>query len=173
MHSVARGCVAAVGLSALALTTASCGTALINNEFSATVVDPSRRLPAGPVEISIFDSSMGQSDEWARKSMGTTSPGNPYTTSFKTTTTKFIGDNGPSQQVTAGVAIPAYQAKGFFQFQLTPADGQTVTLQAPFIGYYDYNAATDGPVKPLPMTITAKSGDLSWQLSVVIAVPPK
>ena len=34
-----------------------------------------------------------------------------------------------------------------------------------FIGYYDYSAATDGAVKPLPVTVTAKSGNLSWQLT--------
>lgn len=173
MHVVARGCIAAVGLSALALTTASCGTALITNEFSATVVDPGKRLPAGPTQISIFDSSMGQSDEWARKSMGSTSPGYPYTTSFTTTGTKFVGDNSPSAQVTAGLSIPQFQAKGYFSIQLTPVDGQAVILQAPFIGYYDYSAATDGAVKPLPVTVTAKSGNLSWQLTVVAAIPAK
>ena len=101
------------------------------------------------------------------------SPRQPYTTSFKSTATKFVGDGSPSQQVRAGVSIPQYQSKGYFALQLSPVDGQSITLQAPFIGYYDYSAASDGAVKPLPMTVTAKSADQAWQLTVVITIPAK
>ena len=173
MHVLRRGLVTAACLLAITLGTTSCGTVLITNEFSASIADPGRRLPGGPTEISIFDSAMGQCADWAQTSMGSTSLGQPYTTSFKSTATKFVGDGSPSQQVRAGVSIPQYQSKGYFALQLSPVDGQSITLQAPFIGYYDYSAASDGAVKPLPMTVTAKSADQAWQLTVVITIPAK
>ena len=169
MRTLLRAPLAAALLSVGLL--AGCGTALVENAFSVRVEDPSGRLPDGPVEVSIFDSVMGQSDEWARTTMGTATATEPYRTSFTSTTAKMVGDHGPSERVTAGIAVPGYAPKGYFSLVLAPVDGQTVTVEAPFVGYYDYDAALDGPVPPLPLKVTSTAGDLSWRLDIVAEVP--
>ncbi len=171
MPHLARTLAAATFATGVALGVTSCGTALITNQFIVSVDDPSGRLPS-TVKVSVFDSAMGASAEWASKTMGTATATQPYTTSFKSTTTKFIGDNGPSEQVSAGLAIPQYQPKGYFGIQLKPIDGQTVTVSAPFVGYYDYNATTDGKVPSMTLKITSTAGDLKWELKITASIPP-
>ena len=73
---------------------------------------------------------------------------------------KFVGDNSPSAQVTAGLAIPQFQAKGYFQHSADARRWQAVILQAPFIGYYDWRRNRRCG-DPLPVTVTAKSGSAS------------
>lgn len=170
MLKAMRAATVAATLSTVVLTS-GCGNVLVDNQFSAMISDPAHRLPA-QIEISIFDSSMGQSAEWAEQSMGTAGPGQPYITSFETSATKFAGDSAPQRQVAAGIYIPQFQAKGYFQLQFAPADGQTEQLTAPFTGYYDYSAGVDGPVKPLALTVTSNAIDLGWRLSVVAEIPP-
>ena len=166
-----RGALAATLAICIAAAVSSCGTVLVTSEFVVSVDDPAGRLPS-TVNVSVFDSTMGQSAEWASESMGTASAVQPYTTSFKSTATKFIGDNGPPQDVRAGLAIPQLQPKGYFAIQLKPVDGQTATVTAPFIGYYDYNVTTDGKVEPLVLKVTSTAGNLTWQFKIAASIPP-
>ena len=148
-----------------------CGNVLVENRFSVTIEDPGGRLAPGPVEVSVFDSMMGSSDEWARRSMGTATATVPYTTSFQSTATKFIGDNGPSQTIAAGLALPGFKPKGYFALNLRPIDGQTTTVAAPFVGYYDYEPARDGPVAPLVLTFTSTARESQWQIRIQVRIP--
>lgn len=169
-QKVITGVASAVCTTTLTIAMTGCGTALITNNFSMTVVDSSGEAPES-IQVSIFDSTMGASAEWAGKSQGTTTPTKPYTTSFKSTATKVVGDNGPSEQVAAGIAFPLLVPKGYFALTIKPIDGQTTTVQAPFVGYYDYNAATDGTPGTLPVEVTSQAGDLSWTLTIKAKVP--
>ena len=173
MRHVARAVFAAAIITGVTLTTTSCGTALATNAFSVTINDPGDRLGSGAIQVSVFDSQMGQSAEWAAKSMGTTSAGRPYTTSFKTATTKTVGDSSPAQQVDAGLAIPQYQPKGFFNIHVTPVDGKTLEVDAPFVGYYNYDPVKDGRVQTMRLKITCEAAELTWSLTIVALVPPK
>lgn len=147
----------------------ACGTAVVENNFEVVIEDPGHVLPAGPVEVSVFDSYQGQSDEWARKTMGTATATVPYTTSFESATTKVVGDRGPATNVTAGIAIPAYQPKGYFALDLMPVDGETTTVRAPFVGYYDAPASLKVP--PLSLRVTSQEGELQWQIKIAVQIP--
>lgn len=171
--SCARAILTGATVAVLALLVTGCGTVLVDTTFVVAIEDPSEVLPPGPVEVSVFDSTMGTSDEWASKTMGATSPGQPYVTSFKSTATKMIGDTHPSTTVTTGLAIPGYQPKAYFSINLTPVNGQTTTSEAPFIGYYDYSASRAGAVPPLPIRVTGEAGELSWRIHLDVRIPGK
>ncbi|MGB3676684.1 MAG: hypothetical protein WA988_19815 [Candidatus Nanopelagicales bacterium] len=161
---------AAVSATVIAVVLSSCGTALTTNNFSVTVIDVTTGEPA-TTQVSVFDSQMGSSAEWAAKSVGTATATVPYTTSFQTTATKVIGDSGPGTQVRAGIAFPLTIPKGYFALTLTPVDGQTTTVNAPFVGYYDYDPEVDGSVAPISLEIASRSADHTWTLSVRAAIP--
>ena len=154
-----------------ALLLSSCGTALVENRFSVSIDDPHDQFGGAPVAVSIFDTTMGNSAEWAEKTMGVATPDAPYTTSFSSTTAKVLGDTSPSERVNAGLALPELQDKGYFGIGLQPVDGQTQEIQAPFVGYYDYNPSKDGPVDPLTVTVTSRAGDLSWDFQIQVQIP--
>lgn len=158
-------------MTAAAILLTGCGTTVVENEFAVTVDDPSARLGTGPVEISVFDSLMGSSDEWSRKTMGTATGTVPYTTTIASTTTKMIGDGSPVKTITAGLAIPALQPKGYFALDLTPIEGETTTISAPFVGYYDYDPSS-GAVAPLPLQITSTANGNSWLIKIRVSIPP-
>lgn len=164
------GVAAAIGATVMAVALTGCGTSLITNNFSLSVVEPSGRAPES-VQVSIFDSAMGQSAEWAAKSIGTATPNSPYTTSFTSTATKFAGDNSPSKRIVAGIALPQIVPQGYFALTITPVDGATTTINAPFIGYYDNNATKDGTPEPLPLEVTSNASDQTWTLTIKATVP--
>lgn len=149
----------------LCLALTSCGNVLTSNNFSFTAVSPSGQA-VPKIRVSIFDSAMGSSAEWADQSMGTATSSAPYQTSFETSSTKMIGDGSSGATVRAGIALPDVAPKGYFALSLLPVDGQTATLDAPFIGYYGYNVTTDGPVAPLKLTVVSTEGSRPWQLAI-------
>ena len=79
---------------------------------------------APPTRVSVFDPLMGDTSDWAGKSMGTTAPGTPYVGSFQTTDTKMVFDSSPPNEVEAGLYLPSYNAKGYFRFRFSPIAGQ-------------------------------------------------
>ena len=66
-------------LASLALS--SCGTGVFTHRFAIEIDDPGGRLGPPPYLLSVFDPQMGRSEEWARKTMGTTTPGTAFSTS--------------------------------------------------------------------------------------------
>lgn len=154
----------------LALTMTGCGTAVVENRFAVTLDDPSGVLGADPVAVSVFDPGMGASDEWARRSIGVVAPGQPYTTSFNTTTTRVLGDSSPPERVELGLALPDWRPSGHFGAAFTPVDGQTQTVTAPFVGYFGYDPTEDGEVEPVDLSITSRAGDLTWEMAVQVRI---
>ena len=59
------------GLAVAVLALAGCGTVVYENEFTVTVSESSA---TAPVPVAIFDNRMGDTADWARQHMGTTSP---------------------------------------------------------------------------------------------------
>lgn len=104
--------------------------------------------------------------------MGTATPSTPYQNSFATSSTKIIGDGSSGGSVRAGIALPEFAPKGHYALSLKPVDGQTTTVDAPFVGYYGYDAATDGPVAPLKLTVVSTEGSRSWELGIKAKLPP-
>ncbi len=172
---IRRKLTGALGALAAVLTLAGCGTATFDNEFAVTVADPSGRLGTDQVQVSVFDNTMGDTQDWAEKDLGIAAPGAPYRASVFATATKMIGDSSPPTDVRAGLYLPQFDDTGYYAIQLQPVAGETVTVAAPYVTY-DYSWETSGkkrPTKdPLPLTITAGQGDKGWQLAVEVQIPP-
>lgn len=160
-----------VGAAMAMLTLAACGTVVYGNEFTVSVTDASS--PA-PVRVAIFDNRMGDTADWARDHMGTTSPGQPYVTTVSANTTRMIGDNSLPQTVDVGLYLPEEDKTGYYALNLTPVADTTVEVKAPFVTYddswqYDGSPRPTGP--PLPVTVSYREGDNGWLIDVRIPEP--
>lgn len=167
-----RGGLIAVGFAGAALVATvltGCGTALVTNDFSVSFAGHT-----GPVQVSVFDSSMGTSAEWAAQTMGVALTTQPYQTSFKTTATRFVGDNSASESVAAGLYVPQISKAGFWALSIRPVDGQTSTVSAPFVPYWSSSASpgkTGSAPSALTVVVTAQQSDLTWDLTLLVHFP--
>jgi hypothetical protein len=152
----------------LALT--GCGTKVFTHTVTIAVHDARTTLGSGPHEVSLFDAGMGQSEEWARRTIGTAAAGRPFTTTITSTAAVMAGDTGPRPRFDAGLYVPAIEPRGYFAIQLAPADGQTQETAAPFVPFYGFPA--DAP-KPAPLVVraAATAGDDGWRLDLVLQAP--
>jgi hypothetical protein len=148
---------------------ASCGTGVFVHRFEIAVSDPSGRLGPPPYEMSLFDFRMGQSEEWARKTMGVSAPGAPFVGEYKSVETKMIFDSSPAKQVSVALWFPAYEKAGYFGFVLEPVDGaeqQTTLTFVPWNAPYPEGAK----VVPIPARVRSEARDGAWVLRIVLEV---
>jgi hypothetical protein len=150
---------------------AACGTAVFDHVVEVQVSDPSGRLGAGPIEVSVFDKQMGQSAEWARRTMGVARPGAPYVGRVSSTAAKMIYDHSPPAQLEVGLALPAYESRGYFLLSLPPSTDQEHKASAPFIPYGAYFADPGSPAPPLPLRVRTTAARKGWRLHVTVDVP--
>ena len=147
-----------------------CGTGVFIHRFEITIADPGGRLGAPPHELSIFDPQMGRSEEWARKTAGTTAPAAPFITTYNTVESRMLFDSGPSPRVAAALWLPAYEKAGFFQLVVEPKAGAETTVTLPFAPWADFYP--DGAkVVPLTARVRSEPGDRAWILRVTLEVP--
>ena len=158
-------------LSSVSLSSA-CGTATFDHVVKVSIVDPSRRLGNPPIEVGIFDKSTGQSEEWARRTMGVASPATPYTGTVCATDTKTFFDSSLPERVEMGLAVPAYESTGYFIVSLQPVPGEDQRVTASFARYGSYFARADSKVVPLPLRVRSGKGKEGWQIDMTIEVPP-
>jgi hypothetical protein len=74
-----------VVVAVLGLSVQGCGTVVYQHTVEVLVSDPSRRLGAPPIDVSVFDRQMGSTGDWAKKWMGPTSDQAPYKTQYTST----------------------------------------------------------------------------------------
>ncbi len=158
--------VTAVLLGGAALLLAGCGTKTVANEILVSVDRSSGLVPPGAIQVGVFDTLMGGSSEYAAKSAGTTTETEPYRGIVSTTVTRMIGDGRPPERLDLGVWIPAIAPKGYFGVSVTADAPATEIVRAPFIADYDDDAATDGPVEPLEMTVTREAVGDTWRVTI-------
>jgi hypothetical protein len=158
-------------LSAVCLVSA-CGTATFDHVVKVSVVDPSRRLGNPRIEVSIFDKTSGQSEEWARRTMGVAGPATPYTGTVWATDTKTIFDSSLPKRVEMGLAVPAYESTGYFIVSLQPVPGEDQRVTASFAPYGAYFAQDGSNVVPLPLRVRSEKGEKGWHIDMTIDVPP-
>lgn len=142
--------------------TTGCGTVVQAENYSATIAGATQ-----PQQISIFDSSMGQSAEWAAKTLGTATSTAAYTATIHSTATKIVGDNSPPDQVEAGIALPQRTHNGYYALSVSPHDGQTTIVTAPFVAYYlqpDHST----PAGPLSVRVIAHQNGPNWKLDLEV-----
>ncbi len=136
-----------------------CGTATFSNAFAVTVEQAQ--------EVSVFDSMMGQSAEWAEATMGTAAPGAPYTTRINVTDTKLILDNSPPTSVRVGLYLPDLTSTGFFAIDLPAVTAGSTRVEAPFVAWYSPDPVEQLP--PLPLELEIAAGDEGWIINIAVA----
>jgi hypothetical protein len=148
---------------------AGCGTGVYHHKIEVSLNDPTKRLGDGPIEVSIFDSLMGYSDEWARRTIGTTSAGSPYVGTWSDTDTKMVYDRTPPQSIQAGLALPALQKDGFFVLLLKPGSEQEKAMP-----YKSYGVSTreEDQIQPLTAKFTSTPSSKGWTIRMVVDIPP-
>ena len=153
----------------LPLMLTGCGTKVFTHEVTIAFDDPSGRLGDGPVEVSLFDRQMGESEEWARKTIGTASPAAPFRTTASRTATVMVGESGPRPRVEGGLYVPALERRGYFALALDAVEGRAQEVNAPFVPFYDFPA--DAP-KPAPLAIraTSEAGAEGWRIALRVQV---
>jgi hypothetical protein len=150
---------------------AQCGTAVYDHKIEVSINDPSRRLGSAPIEVSIFDIHRGYSEEWARRTLGTTAPGAPYAGEVGGTATKMIYDRTPPTDLAAGLALPAFENRGYFVLRIGPVDG---TEQSTMLDYTSYGVATadERAIPPLPARVRSTTARKGWTIRLTVDVPP-
>ena len=99
----------------LTLAMAGCGTGVYHNKIEVTINDPSKRLGPEPIEVSVFHKNEGDSEEWARKTMGSTGAGKTYSAEVSATDVKSVCyDRTPPTSIGAGLFLPAFEKNGYF-----------------------------------------------------------
>ncbi|MCC7034507.1 MAG: hypothetical protein IT179_16930 [Acidobacteria bacterium] len=154
------------------LIVSACGTGVFVHTLEIAVSDPTGRLGPPPVEIGIFDHTMGRSEEWARRTAGTAAPGAPYRGEHRAVETKTVLDSSPSRRVAVGVWLPAYHSAGFFQLVIEPGTNAVQRVTLPFVPWAD-SYPEGRTVIPLAATVRSEAVDGAWALRMTIEVPPK
>ncbi|MEZ5185441.1 MAG: hypothetical protein R2720_06825 [Candidatus Nanopelagicales bacterium] len=134
-----------------------CGTATFTNSFSVVV--------ASPQQVSVFDSTMGESAEWAERTMGRAGPAQPYTTQIAVTDTKMIFDGSPPTSLRAGLYLPAVTTDGYFSVDLPAVAAGETTLRAPFIAWYSAKPAASVP-DSIPIAVVVAEGPDGWVVNM-------
>jgi hypothetical protein len=158
-------------LLAAAIMQAACGTAVYNHRIEIAIEDPSGRLGPPPIAVSVFDRTMGSSDEWAGRWMRDSRPGAPYMGEVSATATKMMFDASPPARVDAGIALPAYEKEGFFVLDITPVEGSEQTTVLPFVAYGVLSKPA-ASIVPLPARFRSEFSDKGWLIHLVVVVPP-
>lgn len=135
-----------------------CGTATFSNSFAVVV--------GSPQQVSIFDPIMGQSAEWAGRTMGAAAPGQPYTTQVSATDTKMIFDNSSPSSVRAGLYLPSVTPTGYFAIDLLSVAPGRVAVDAPFVAWYSDQPVEPQPAQPLQVEIA--TGEDGWLINVTV-----
>lgn len=148
-----------------------CGTGVFVHQFEIAVSDPSGRLGPPPIEVGIFDHTMGRSEEWARKTAGTAAPDAPYRGEHRSVESKLVLDSSPAPRVAVGVWLPAYERAGFFQLILEPKADREEILTLPFVPWAD-SYPEGSQVRPLSATVRSEAGAGAWIFQIALEVPP-
>jgi hypothetical protein len=123
-----------------------------------------------PQAVSIFDSMMGQSADWAEKTMGQAAPGAPYTTELGRTEAKMVFDGSPPSSIRAGLYLPEVTDTGYYSIVVNEVSAGTLSYEAPFVAWY-----SDTPVDPkpaLPLTLEIAEGGNGWVVNVMPEAGP-
>ena len=162
-----RAGVLAVACAASAIALAGCGTKAVANEVLVSVDRSSGAVGPGPVEVAVFDTTMGRSSEYGAQWMGTTTETAPYRGTVSTTVTRMIGDSSPPERLDLGLVVPAIAPRGFFAVSVTPETGPGAEIEAPFVPDFAYDEAADGPVAPLRVSIAREAVGDTWRVTLV------
>lgn len=133
-----------------------CGTKSFSDSYSVAVDSPQ--------QVSIFDSMMGESAEWAEKTMGPASPGQPYTTQVSNLSTKMFYDSSPPVSIRVGLYLPDVTDTGYYAIGIEPVVAGTLTYDATFVPWYSETPVEPQP--PLPIAMEIAEGPNGWVINM-------
>jgi hypothetical protein len=131
------------------------------------VDDPQGRLGAPPIEVSIFDHSMGYGREFAMRNRGVTAPGAPYRETYSSADVGTFG-SGPPASLRLAFVIPTLSEEGYWLAALEPRQGKEKVSQAAFVRFNEYFPAPEAPL--VPVRYNAEGTRDGWVIRMVIAV---
>lgn len=133
-----------------------CGMKNFSNSFTVEV--------GKPQQVGVFDSEMGQSAEWAQRTMGPAGPGAPYTVQIADTDSKMAFDMSPPSSIQVGLYLPAMTEEGYYSVTINDVTSGTVDFEAPFIPWFSESPVEPRP--PLPMDLEIAAGDRGWVVTM-------
>lgn len=147
----------------------ACGNAVFNHTVDVVVSDPTHKLGSEPLEVSVFDSRMGSTSDWARKFMGLTSDSAPYRTPYTSMKVVTIFDPPRPDELELALALPKLESRGFFWVKLRPGAARAGTERAGFAPYHEFDRID--PVPRLDVQYTATPEPKGWHLVLRLLVP--
>lgn len=159
----------ALGAIVISVSANACGTALYKHEVQITIDDPTGRLGTPPLEVSIFDSRMGTSTEFARKSVGVTSTEVPYKRAFNTTAAALVGSAPRPDSLDLSVMVPAMTKRGFFVLRVRPGVATSGSGTAGYLLHSEFDPEGDGPQVQFHYTATPLPE--GWALQIQLKAP--
>ena len=135
-----------------AMLLSGCGTATFSN--SSAVAVESRQ------QVSVFDTAMGDSAQWAGAHDWSGCTGAPYTTRIFATDTKFVLDSSLPESV-VGLFLPQVTQTGYFAIDLP---GDQADIDAPFVAWYSEDPSEPPSAQPLRLDVAAglDGGYINW-----------
>lgn len=150
-----------------ALGVAGCGTSAYPSTLRVVVEDPAGLFGGEAIAISVFDASSGDTRDWALKTLGQTTAGNPIEATVSSVETRIGTGGSPAREVRAGIYLPDYRRFGWYELKLQPKEGAELQVNARFIAWDNYSAFG---VLPLPVRVTATADGKAWKLDVTVTL---
>ena len=135
-----------------------CGMKSFSDSFAVVVDEPQR--------VSVFDSRMGQSAEWAAKTMGQAAPGRPYVTEVANLEAKMFFDGSPPASIQIGLFLPDLADDGYYAITLNEVTAGTMDYEAVFVPWYSETPVDPRPAMSLVLDIAA--GANGWIVNVTL-----
>jgi hypothetical protein len=157
-------------LLAIAVLASGCGTMVYDNVVIVTVSDPSHRLGTAPLEVSVFDKTMGYGKDWVATKMGLTSEAKPYTATLVTSGAATIFDPPRPKSIVVSIAIPALESRGYYILSLEPASRPSGEERAWFTEYGSFFPTKDA--SSVPVRYKATPEPKGWRLQLDFRIPP-
>ena len=147
-----------------AVVLSSCGTGTFDAHYRVGVADGVTGVP-----VSMFDSTMGDTQDWAERTLGIASPAQPYEATITAVETRMVTDSGPSPTLSAGLYLPTLHTEGWYVVAFTPQDGVEQDVSATFVPWDPPGT----PQPPLPLRVRATAEDSAWtvEISLPASVP--
>jgi len=143
-----------------AVVLAACGTGTFDAHYQVSVADDS----TAAVPVSMFDPMMGNTQDWAERTLGTASPGKPYEATITAVESRMLTDTGPSPELSAGLYLPSLRTDGWYSVSFTPEDGVDQQVSAKFVPWDPPGT----PQAPVQLRVGSTTDGDAWNVSIVL-----
>ncbi len=142
----------------------ACGTGTFDAHYQVGVPDDPA---AAAVPVSMFDPMMGNTQDWAERTLGAASPGQPYEATITAVESRMVTDTGPSPELSAGLYLPALRTDGWYSVAFTPEEGVEQEVFATFVPWDPPGT----PRAPVRLRVVSTPDGSAWNVSIVLPAP--